>query len=159
MLTGIINNAKLNFGNNTAKAIDWLKRYTGQRFWLDLQLPKESPQQRRFYFGAVLRLWAYLDGKDYKSSQVIEEYHEWAKIEFNGGSKTINGKTHRIGLSTKGKLNKGYIDRIIDYLEENYSIDRFQVLDPKLYKYFRDVVYMNGEFETFIDYLLFIKRL
>lgn len=161
MITGIFKNGKLSFGDaeRTKKAVWFFTKHTGERFWLDLMLPKESRQQRKFYHGAVIKLWIYLDGKDYKDSELQDKYHEWAKQEFNGESFTISGKTKIIGGSTKGKLNKGYIDRIIDFLEEQYGIDRFMVLDPKQYKYFNDVVYMNGEHEDYIDYLKALGRL
>ena len=161
MQTGIFKNGALDFGDKerTEKAKRFAALHNGERFWLDTMLPKDSYNQRKFYHGGVLTLWIYLDGKDYKNKDILNDYHEWAKIEFNGEPFTVKGKTNKIGGSTKGKLNKGYIDRVIDYLEENYGIDRYLVLDPKQYKYFRDVVYMNGEYETYIDYLKFLGRI
>jgi hypothetical protein len=119
----------------------------------------ESRDQRKFYHGAVLTLWAYLDGKDYKDPAVLDDQHEIAKLEFNPKVEVSNGKTYRIGQSSKGKLNQGFIEKIIDYLEENYAIDRTQVLDPKHYKDFRDRIYSSGEFDTYIDYLVSLRRL
>lgn len=158
MITGIFNAGKLDFGNHekTAKAKRFALMHNGERFWLDVALPTDSSEQRKFYHGAVLALWAYLDSANYKSSEVINKYHDWAKIEFNGEPFVIKGKTHRIGGSTKGKLNAGYLERVINYLEENYAIDRLRVLDVKLYKKFIDEVFQMGEFDTFIEYMLFL---
>lgn len=158
MLSGIFKNGKLDFGNKerTEKARRFAMRNNGERFWLDTMLPTDSIGQRKFYHSAVLRLWVYLDGNDFRDSATLDEYHEWAKIEFNGIGKTINGKTHKIGGSTKGKLNKGYVDRVIDKLEEQYGIDRKKLLDHKHYKNFRDTIFINGEFENYIEYLLFL---
>lgn len=118
----------------------------------------ESRNQRKFYHGAVLTLWAYLDGKDYKDSAVIDNMHDVAKREFNGEDFIVKGKIHRVGKSTKGELNE-FVERVVDYLEGNYGIDRAKVLDTKLYKKFRDEIYMHGGFDTFIDYMLSLNLL
>lgn len=158
MLTGIFKNGKLDFGDKirTEKARRFAMKNNGERFWLDTMLPTDSYQHRKFYHGAVLRLWVYLDGNDFRDSDTLDDYHDWAKVEFNGEAKTINGKTHRVGGSTKGKLAKGYTDRVIDNLEEQYGIDRNRLLNPKHYKEFMDTIFMNGEFENYIEYLLFL---
>ena len=42
----------------------------------------------------------------------------------------------------------------IDWLEEQYVIDRREVLNPKDYKKWRDEVFLYGGPETYIDYLV-----
>ncbi len=107
------------------------------------------------YHGAYLPLWAFLDGKDYKDSAVLEVLHEVAKLEFNPTVVVVNGKEKKIGKSTKGKLNKGFMERILDYLIENYAIDPAEVLNPDHYKDFKDRIYpYTTKYDTYIDYLL-----
>ena len=89
----------------------------------------------------------------YKDSKVIETYHEIAKIEFNGEIIKTKGRTVRIGKSSKGQLNKGYLERVIDNLVDNYGVDQGLALNPKLYQHFKDVIYSDGKYDTFIDYM------
>lgn len=139
---------------------DFIKLQKGERIRLILEeyLP-ESRHQRAFYHGAVLTLWAYLDGKDYKDARTLEIMHEIAKTEFNPEVFILNGKEHRVGKSSKGKLNEGYLETIIDYLQENYAIDPGKVLNVELYKRFRDQIYGLGRYDTFIDYLVAMHML
>lgn len=121
--------------------------------------PEESRSMRKFYHGAVITLWAYLDGKDYKDSALLEAMHEIAKVEFNGDFMRIEGKLKRYGKSTIGSLNEGFLNRVIEHLVENYGIDQSTVLDPKLYKKWKNEVWPFGGPETFIDYLIELKLL
>lgn len=43
----------------------------------------ESNKQRRYYHGAVIPLWAFLNGQDHRDGQVLADLHEAAKLEFN----------------------------------------------------------------------------
>lgn len=137
---------------------NFLKEHEGARLKFEMIVP-ESPRQRAFYHGAVIPLWAYLDGKDYRDADVLEYMHEIAKREFNGDIVVVNGKTEKIGKSSKGLLKDGYLERVIDYLAENYGIDPSVVLNPELYKRFRDTVYPYESYDTFIDYLVDLKIL
>lgn len=134
--------------NNEGSIFDVVKR-----------TPEESRSMRKFYHGAIIPLWAYLDGKDYKDSAVLEAMHEVAKLEFNGDFIKIDGKTKRYGKSTIGKLNDGFLNRIIEYLSENYRIDTSVVLSPDLYKKWKNEIWPYGGPETFIDYMLELKLL
>jgi hypothetical protein len=127
--------------------------------WTLTRITPESDKLRGFYHGAIIPLWAYLNNLDHTDSNVLDFLHHEAKKEFNGEVVMIDNKPTKFGKSTKGKLNSGYIERIIEYLEENYAIDRLQVLDSEHYKDFRDRVYSSGEFDTYIDYLVFLNRL
>jgi hypothetical protein len=119
----------------------------------------ESKKQRDFYHGAILPMWAYLNGWNYRDGDTIGYLHEDAKREFNGEIVIRDGKKVRRGKSTKGLLgendqqNSGYIERIISYLEENYAIDRNKVLNCEHYKKFRDEIYSAGEYDSYIEYL------
>lgn len=120
----------------------------------------ESRQQRKFYHSSVLQLWAFLDGKDYKDSNILDQYHELAKIEFNGELIHSKSLVVKVGRSTRGKLHEGYLERIVDHLEQNYGIDRAKVLDPKLYRKFMEEIYpFETKYETFIDYMLELNLL
>lgn len=139
---------------NRAIFVDFLRKHPGALVRISTVLP-ESNKQRAFYHGAVLPLWAYLDGKDYRSSAVLDDMHELAKFEFNGGIVTVAGKSQKVGRSTKGKEALArHIERVIDFLVEQYGIDRSAVLNPEEYKSYRDTVLMDGRFETYIDYLV-----
>lgn len=119
----------------------------------------ESKKQRKFYHGAVLKLWAYLNGWDYKDNEVLDFLHHEAKNEFNGEIVMLDGKQVKRGKSTKAELNKGYLERVIDHLEEQYGIDRMVVLNPETYKDFVDRIYGYDKYDDFIDYMLDIKLL
>ena len=73
--------------------------------------------------------------------------------EFNGEIIYRSGKEEKIGKSTKSQLNEGYLERVIEFLEEQYAIDRTKVLNPEMYKDFMDRIYGEGNYETYIDYL------
>lgn len=122
-----------------------------------IRLTPESRNMRRYYF-SILKLWCYLDGNDYKNSDLIEKYHEASKLEFNAEMVNIGGKVRKIGKSSKGSL-KTLIEALISYLEDNYGIDRAEVCNPDDYKYFMDVVYIDGKYDDFISYLLDIGKL
>lgn len=142
-----------------AKFKKFLKENHGTRLTIEPMLP-ESRNQRAFYHGAVIVLWAYLDGKDYRDSVVLEQMHEIAKREFNGEVVIVHGTPHKVSKSTKGLLNKGYLERVIDYLVESYGIDQGAVLNPEIYKKFRDEIYpFTSKYDTFIDYMKDIKLL
>ena len=120
----------------------------------------ESRKQRAFYHGAIMPLWAYLNGYDHRDGDVLKWLHETAKREFNGEIVFLDGKKVKRGMSTKGLLaendaqNSGYIERVINYLEENYGIDRIKVLNPEHYKKFMDEIYSVSEYDDYILYLL-----
>ncbi len=131
----------------------YLKENIGLRLEISPIVP-ESPRQRAYYHGAVLPMWAFLDGLDYKDVGILEQMHEIAKREFNGEIIVVNGKKQKVGKSSKGLLNSGYLERVIDYLVENYAIDPGAVLNPDQYKYFRDAIFPVSDHEDYIDYLL-----
>lgn len=140
-----------------AKFKTFLKENPGMRLQIEPMMP-ESKKQRGFYHGAVIVLWAYLDGKDYRDGLVLDQLHEIAKQEFNGEVIVVNGKAHKVSKSTKGLLNKGYLERVIDYLAENYGIDPGLALNPALYEKYRDEIYpFTDKYDTFIDYMRDLK--
>lgn len=147
-----------NFGDNREKVLKHCKFNVGRRFILSDFLP-ESRHQRKFFHGAVIALWVYLDGHDYKDAVLLNQYFEHAKREFNPVMVVINNKPTVVGGSTKGKLNEGIIEKTIDYLVENYAVNRIEVLDPKKYEDWRDRVSINRSEIDYIDYLSAIGKL
>ena len=93
---------------------------------------------------------------------MLKKYHEYSKLEFNPEIVIIGGQPRKVGGSTKRKLNEGFLEKIIGYLEDNYGIDSSKVLSPQLYKKFRDEIYPSDtamKYDTFIDYMIDIKIL
>src|SRR3954466_11665212 len=103
---------KLEFGEDRPRLLKFMQANEKLRFELVPLLP-DSRQQRKYYHAAVIALWAYCDGKDYKDDAVLANMHEVAKLEFNSEIVNANGKTYKIGKSTVGKLRDGFIDKII----------------------------------------------
>lgn len=115
----------------------------------------ESPNQRAFYHGAVIPIWTFLDGKDYHDSSILDDMHDIAKLEFNKGVMIVNGKAMEFGRSSKGELNNGFIDKVVDYLIDEYSIDPIKVLNPDRYKDFMARIWpYTKDYEDYIDYLI-----
>lgn len=156
----VSDDGKLSLGSehNRARFADFMKKNPGMRLRIEPQLP-ESKGQRRFFEGAVIPLFAYLDGHDYKDHNVLHYLREnYIKPEFNGDMVVVNGKPIKVGKGTKGKL-KELVERVIDWLEEQYGIDRNVSLNTKDYEHYRDVIYPFSTYESYIDYLLEMKKL
>jgi len=155
----IIKDHKINVGSdyNRRRLQDWLNKNEGSRGMIEALLP-ESRKQRKFYHAAVIPLWAYLNGYDYRDHEILAWLHEEAKREFNGEMVILDGKAKIKGKSTRGQLND-YVEKVVTYLEENYAIDRFQVLEPNDFKKWRDEIYPAGGPDCYLDYLKELGRL
>lgn len=156
----IVNNGKLVFKNSfmREKFAKFVRSHEGKRVFITPTF-KESDKQRGFFEGGVVPLVAYLDGKDYTDSEVLRNTREWLKCEFNSQFEVIGGKSHRIGKSTKGKLNEGFLERVIDWIEEQYGVKREEVLNPAEFKKWRDEVFPFGGPGDYISYLKEIRLL
>lgn len=148
-------NGGLNFGTYTRIDLKkFAKENPGMPFELKPLLP-ESKEQRGFFEGGICPLIAYYqEGMDYRSWKDLEKVRNWLKIEFNGDFVILAGKTHKIAKSTKNKLNSGFLERIVEWIIENYSPPK-KVFDTSVYKNWRDKLQPLGEskVETYIDYL------
>lgn len=133
------------------------KENEGGNYQINL-ISAESKNQRGFFEGGIIPLWVFLDGHNHRDNKINRHYRDEAKKEFNGDMIIRNGKEELIGLSTKGILPE-FTEKIIAYLEENYSIDRKEILDVEHYKNWRDTIYGIGTSETYIDFLVEIGRL
>ena len=117
------------------------------------QIMPESNKQRGFFEGAICPLVAYYqEGMDYRNSENIREVREWLKVEFNGDFVTIGGKSNKVAQSTKNKLSDGFLERVIEYLIENYA-PPYEALDPKKFRDWKDRIYPYGGPEDYLSYL------
>jgi hypothetical protein len=148
---------KISYGRRALELKALLNDNPNTPLRLTVLLP-ESRAMRKFYQGAVLHLWAYLDGKNHKDWRVVKQYEKLAKIEYAGEIFITHGRTYKMPGSTRGKLDE-ITEKVICMLEEEYGIERMKVLDPEHYKDFRDRIYPAGEYDTYIEYLIALNRL
>ena len=152
----IIKNGRIQFKDSFAreKFVDFTKKHEGKRIFISPTF-QESDSQRGFFEGAIVPMVTFFqENMDYKDGKDNRNVREWLKIEHNGDFVKIKGKSIKVGKSTLGKLNEGFLERVIDWLEDNYGIDRTKVLSPKDYKTWRDEVFPSGGPDTYIEYLL-----
>ncbi len=123
-------------------------------------LNPESNQQRRYLFGSLISLWAFMDSNDYKDPAVLEHYFEHAKVEFSPEIVKIKGKMHVFGKSSKGsKALNSLITKIQDYLCENYGITYSnKALSPDEYKRWADEIAISTT-DDFIQFCVKMKYL
>lgn len=141
------------FGDNAEKFKAWAKKNPKMRMHIEALLP-ESKKQRRFYEGAVVPLVTFFqEGFDHKLSEDNEKMHNWLNQEFNPAFFVLNGATIKIAGSSKGKLAET-TNKVIDWLEENYGIDRMKVLNPKDYLHWRDTIFPYGGPDNYVDFLV-----
>lgn len=121
-------------------------------------LTPESDKQRKFFEGAVVPLFTYYqENLNWKNSDDLRKAREWLKLEFNSEFLNVKGIINKVALSTKGKLNVGFLERVTDWMEENgYDTT---LLDPEAFKWWRDTVYASGNADTYIDYLIELGKL
>lgn len=158
---GTIKAGGISFGSqfNRSRFLDWTKKNVGQRVGISLLLP-ESIKQRGFFESAVCPLVAfYQEGLNHLDPEDVKTVREMLKVEFNGVFVSIGNRSTKIGGSTKGELNQGFLDRVIDWMEEQYGIDRSIVLNPATYKDWRDRIFPEGGPDDYIDYLVSIRLL
>lgn len=140
------------------KLKQFIKDNPGMPFELKPLFP-ESIKQRGYFEGSICPLVAfYQEGMDYRSSKCLEEVREWLKLEFNGKYVTIGDKVHKVGQSTKRMLNDGFLERVTDYVIENFA-PPMEALNPESYKNWRDTVYPYGGPDNYIDYLVSLNLL
>lgn len=144
---------------NRAQFINWTRKHVGERVGISLLVP-ESSKQRGYFEGAICPMVAFFqEGLDHKNYEDVKTVREMLKIEFNGVYVRVGDKSTKIGGSTKGELNQGFLDRVVDWMEEQYGINRAEVLDPKEYKKWRDEIFPYGGPDTFIDYLVSVGKI
>lgn len=144
---------KLDFGSdfNRSRFMDFLSKNIGIRFKIDPFTP-ESRAQRGWFEGALIPFLTYFqENMDWRDTDDRAKVCHVIKTEFNGVWATVGDKRGKVPKSTKGELNRGLIERIMDWAgEQGYPIE---VLDPNIYKDWRDRIYPQGGAATFIEYL------
>lgn len=150
---------KLAFGSYTKMWLkEFMKKNPDMPFEINPLLP-ESKEQRGFFEGAICPLVAfYQEGMDHRDWKDVRKVRDWLKIEFNGELVAIGGKSHRIALTTKNRLNQGFLERVEGYIQDNYAPPT-EALNPKKYKHWRDTIFPIGGADNYIDYLADIKIL
>ena len=135
-----------------------LRENIGSRYKIERYIP-ESNKQRRFFEGAVVPMVTYYqEGLDHRLPEDNRKVRDMLKIEFNGELVVVAGKTVKIAKTTKGELNRGFLERVIDWMsDQGYNTD---LLNPAEYKHWHDVVFPSGDGpDNYIDYLVELKRL
>jgi hypothetical protein len=124
-------------------------------------LTPESTKQRKFFEGAVVPLVVFFqEGMDHRNTEDLRRMREALKIEFNGEFVPVGSKgVKKIGKSTKGELNKGFLNRVIEWIEDSYGVDPKEVLNPKEYEKWRDEIFPYGGPDNYVDYLVSIGKL
>lgn len=149
-------NGQLSLGSeyNAKRFRQYLKDNIGMRFEINTLIP-ESNKQRRFFEGAVIPLLAYYqEGMDHHNSEDRRRVREWILMEFNGEWVVVAGKKIRVKKTSKGQLRDGLLERIIDWMMDNYGGDVARALEPGRYNNWHDVIYGAGGIDNYIDYLV-----
>lgn len=140
---------------NYKRVIQYVRENPNALFQLAPVLP-ESRKQRRYFEGCLVALFVFYNGGDYHDSKVLADAREDLKNEFWSELRMnyITGKLEKKAKSTKGsKALNAVTEKVLEYLIENYA-PPVESFDPVKYKYWRDVVLMNGGPENYLDYLL-----
>lgn len=139
----------------------YCKENDGQRL-LIVPITPESKEQRKYFEGAIIPLITYYqEGMNHRSSADCEKVREFLKVEFNGEIVKVGDKVHLVAQSTKGKLQDGFLERVMDWLIENYAPPTEAVL-PDSYKKWRDELrddLPDPEGADYISYLISKKIL
>ncbi len=141
---------------NRSRLKQFLKDNEGMRLKIEPLTP-ESAKQRKFFEGAIVPMICYYqEGLNYRNSNDLHKVREWLKLEFNAEYVVINGKSCIVPGTTKGHLQP-FLENVLDWMvDQGYQVD---LLNPEQYKYWKDVVFMNGGADTYIDYLLELGKL
>jgi len=119
----------------------------------------ETKNQRGWFEGGLIPLITYYqEGMDYHDSDDNKKVREWLKMEFNPEIVSINGKSHILAGSTKGELNNGFTERVMDWMiDQGYEV---QYLNPDVYKDWRDrIKVLEGGPDNYIDWLIATKKI
>ena len=152
-------NGKLSLGSdhNRARFADFLKANPGIRLRIEAITP-ESWKQRKMFEGAYVPFVAYFqENMDYNDSDDCQKVRDWLKIEFNGTFITMGGKAIKVPKSTKGELNRGFMERVLDWMGENGM--PIELLSPVEYKNWHNKIRPYGGPASYLDYLVSVGKL
>lgn len=139
--------------HNRARFADFLRENPGMRLRIEAITP-ESGKQRRFFEGGLIPFIAFWqENIDYNDSDDLKRVRDWIMIEFNASFLTMGGKAIKVPKSSKGELNRGLIERIMDWCgEQGYPVE---LLNPEDYKDWNERVRgTKGGPRTYLDYLV-----
>lgn len=138
--------------HNRARFADFLTAHVGSRVRIEPITP-ESKKQRDFFEGAVVPFVAFFqENLSWEDPEDLRTVREWLKIEFNGKFITLGGRSVKVAKSTKGELNRGFIERVLDWCgEQGYPTD---LLLPEDYKHWKAKVFPYGGPKSYIGYLV-----
>lgn len=118
--------------------------------YIETVLPESRNQ--RGYFHALITLWVYLDGGDYRNSRICEVYFEEFKKEFFPEVVKVKGKIVVYGKTSKGNLRK-MTEKLLEMLDEEYGVSpTAEVIKPDNYKHFIEEIFSFSEYENYIEY-------
>lgn len=145
------------FSDFYKKKLVWYMRHNPNQPFELKPILIESKKQRGWFEGGICPLFAfYQNGLDHHESADVRKVREWLKVEFNSEIVALGGIAHKVPKSTKNELNSGFLERVVDYMVENYAPPQ-EALDPKKYKHWHDSVFPYGGPDNYIDYLLELK--
>lgn len=143
----------LNLGERNTALFRAFVRDNPRVAWKLTPVLPESNKQRRFYHGAVIPLWAFLNGQDHRDGQVLADLHEVAKLEWNATTVIIDGVPRKVGRSTRGRDQlQPFLERVVGYLVDNYAPPP-EALDSNAFIVWRDTIYPYGGADDYIDHL------
>lgn len=132
----------------------YCKKHPNTPFEIKPRLP-ESNKLRGYFEGCLVSLMTfYQEHLDHHRTEDKEKVRNWIKEEFNADFVEVDGKAHKVGMSTKGRdvLNRVSIE-VQQYLMEQHATPE-EAMDPKKYKYWRDAVFPYSGPDNWIDYLV-----
>lgn len=155
------NKGGLDFGSdyNRARFNDFLKENEGIRLRIESVTP-ESKKQRGYYEGCICPLIAYYQNDmNHHDTDDLKRVRFWLASEYLPNTVVLNGKAKTMAGSTKGKLANGFLEKVLDWLIDNYAPPR-EAIDPEFYKKFRDAIRPFEDVpKNYIDYLISLKIL
>lgn len=118
----------------------------------------ESPKLRRYFHGALIRVWVYLDGGDWKDKKTCDRYFDIFMLENFPEVQKINGKIYTFGKSSKGaKMLNTCTEKLTDMLCEHYGLRHDSpVFVTENFKKWRDELRSFSN-EDYIEYLVRMK--
>lgn len=138
------------------------KFHKGAKLQIEEIVP-ESIKQRAFFEGAVIPLITYFqEGMSHRDSHDIKKVHNWIRDEFCPETFLLGKTLVTQGSTTYGKLEKEkVVERVMDWIADNYGVDPYILLNSEEYKHWRDVIFPHdfGGPDNYIDYLVKIHKL
>lgn len=134
-----------------ARLHEWMKQYR----WFRIEpIESESINRRRYLEAAIIPEYClYQYGINPRDPAKDEARRLLFKRDFNYEIvEKRDGTPERIPVSSKGKARE-MVDKFVEWAEQNGC----KIPNPELYKLWRDKWSMDMRFDTFHDFLAFLK--